>query len=125
MSMLVTPEMLSAVRAIGETGLQSEVSILRRAIVEGDDGDEDHEVWATTDVVKAWIRQDDRGPVLHVGDMSAVVSSIGRYRIHMEHTVEIDEGDMIGVDGEIFIANEVNNENTIRVFTTVIGRKRD
>ena len=125
MTSLVTPDMLRAVRKVGATGLQTEISIMTRTIVEGTDGDEDYETWATTDTVLGWIRQNDRGPVLHVEDHLAQVASIGRYRIHLPPDAVVDEGDMLGVNGDIYIANEVSSENTYRVFTTVIARKRD
>jgi hypothetical protein len=117
--------MLAAVRAVGATGLETELSILTRSIIEGTNGNEDYEAWVQTDTVLGWIKQNDRGPVLHLDDSAGAVASIGRYRIHLPIGTIIDEGDMLGLDGEVFIANEVNSENTYRVFVTVIARKRD
>jgi hypothetical protein len=117
--------MLAAVRAVGATGLETDISILTRSIIEGTNGNEDYEAWVETSTVKGWIKQNDRGPVLHLDENNGVVVSIGRYRIHLPPDTNVDEGDMLGLDGEMFIANEVNSENTYRVFTTVIARKRD
>lgn len=125
MGSLVTPDMLAAVRAVGATGLETEMTILTRSIIEGANGNEDYEAWVTTSTVMGWVKQNDRGPVLHLDEHNGVIASIGRYRIHFEPDVDIDEGDMIGLNGEVFMANEVNNENSYRVFTTVIARKRD
>ena len=125
MGSLVTPDMLAAVRAVGATGLETDISILTRSIIEGTNGNEDYEAWVETDVVKGWIKQNDRGPVLHLDENNGVIASIGRYRIHLPVNATVAEGDMLGLDGEVFIANEVNSENTYRVFTTVIARKRD
>lgn len=123
---LVTPQMMRAVRDIGEQGLNTEVSILTRSILEGTGGDEDVEVWATTATVMAWVKEDDRGsPTIHIGDHTGVIGVIGRYRIHLPWDAVVQEGDMIGLDGEVFMVNTVNNANTLRVFTTVIARKRD
>lgn len=122
---LLTPSMMKAVRTVGETGLDTEVTILTRSIVEGADGNEDYEAWVTTDTVKAWIFQNDRGPVLHVDENNGVVVSIGRYRIQVPYDTVVEEGDMIGLDGEMFMANEVSNENTYNVFLNIIARKRD
>ena len=121
---LVSPAMLDAVRAVGERGLQTEVSIMTRSFVEGTNGDPDTEEFVTTTTTYGWIRQNDRGPVIHDGG-GGVAVSIGRYRIHLPWDVELEEGDLIGADGEIWIANEVNRENSLRVYTTVIARKRE
>lgn len=123
MNMLVTPAMLKAARDIGETGLQTDGTVLRRIIVEGEDGADDYEAWATVDTYKCWVRMTN-DPVLH-DDGRGLVSSIGRYRIHFEHTVSIEEGDEIVVGGETFLVNDVNNEDTYRVFTTATARKAD
>jgi hypothetical protein len=117
--------MMRAVRTVGETGLQTELTILTRTIVEGTNGNEDTEVWATTDTVKAWIMQNDRGPILHLDEHNGVIASIGRYRIQVPYDTVVEEGDMLGWNGEVFIANEVSNENTYNVFLTIIARKRD
>jgi hypothetical protein len=117
--------MLAAVRAVGATGLETDISILTRSIIEGTNGNEDYEAWVETSTVKGWVKQNDRGPVLHLDENNGVIGSVGRYRIHFPPDTVIDEGDMLGLSGEVFIANEVNSENTYRVFTTVIARKRD
>lgn len=122
---LVTDSMMRAVRAVGETGLQTELSILTRTIIEGTNGNEDYETWATTDTVKAWVMQNDRGPVLHLDEHNGVIASIGRYRVQVPYDTVVEEGDMLGLNGEVFIANEVSNENTYNVFLTIIARKRD
>lgn len=125
MGSLVSNDILTAVRAVGATGLETEMTILTRSIIEGTNGNEDYEAWVETSTVMGWVRQNDRGPVLHLDEHNGVIASIGRYRIHFDPDVVIDEGDMIGLNGELFMANEVNNENTYRIYTTVIARKRD
>ena len=122
---LVSPAMMRAVRSVGETGLQTDLTILTRSIIEGTNGNEDYETWATTDTVKAWIMQNDRGPILHLDENSGHITSVGRYRIQVPYDTVVEEGDMLGWDGEVFMANEVTNEDTYNVFLTIIARKRD
>jgi hypothetical protein len=125
MTKLVTDAMMTRLRDVAETGLQTEVSILNRSIIEGTNGNEDYEAWVTTTTTNAWIFQNDRGPILHLDENNGVISSIGRYRINLPYDTVIEEGDMIGLNGEMFIANEVGNEETYKVFLNVIARKRD
>lgn len=120
---LVTPEMLAAVRAVGQSGLTTTVTIMRRSLIAGTGGDDDYEAWVDVGDYKAWIKQNDRGPVLH--EDAGSMASIGRYRIHFKDTVDLYEGDMI-VDGdEEYIVNATNRGSTYRVFSTAIARKRD
>jgi hypothetical protein len=125
MTKLVSDAQMARLRDVAETGLQSDVSILNRTIIEGTNGNEDYEAWVTTATTKAWIFQNDRGPILHLDENNGVISSIGRYRINLPYDTVIEEGDMIGLNGEMFIANEVANEETYKVFLNVIARKRD
>ena len=120
---LVTPEMLAAVRAVGQSGLTTTVTIMRHSLIAGTDGDDDSEQWVDYGEYKAWIKQNDRGPVLHE-DVGAM-ASIGRYRIHFKDTVELHEGDMIVDGSEEYIVNATNRGATYRVFTTAVARKRD
>ena len=120
---LVTDAMLSAVRAVGQSGLVTTVTVMRREIVAGTDGYDDSEQWVDYGDYQAWIKQNDRGPVLHAD--SGAMASIGRYRIHFKDTVLLQEGDMI-VDGdEEYVINATNRGTTLRVFSTAIARKRD
>lgn len=125
MTVLVTDDMMRAVRTVGGTGLQTDMTILTRTIVEGTNGNEDYEAWVDEATVKGWVRQNDRGPVLHLDANNGVIASIGRYRIFLPPEAIVEEGDMLGLNGEVFMVNEVNNEETYRVFTRVIARKRD
>ena len=122
---LVSPAVMRAVRTVGDTGLQTELTILTRSIIEGTNGNEDYEAWATTDTVKAWVMQNDRGPILHFDASSGAITSIGRYRIQVPYDTVVEEGDMLGLNGDVFMANEVSNENTYNVFLTIIARKRE
>lgn len=120
---LVTDAMLEAVREVGQSGLTTTVTIMRREIVAGTDGYDDSEQWVDHGDYQAWIKQNDRGPVLHADAGS--MASIGRYRIHFKDTVTLLEGDMI-VDGdEEYVINATNRGTTLRVFATAIARKRD
>jgi len=120
---LVTDAMLEAVRAVGHQGLETTVTLMRRQLVEGVGGYDDSEQWVDYGDYPAWVRQNDRGPVLH--EDSGAMASIGRYRIHFKQTVDIYEGDMI-VDGvEEYIINATNRGATYQVYSTAIARKRD
>lgn len=122
---LVSPGMMRAVRKVGETGLVTELTILTRTILAGTNGNEDTEEWAATATVKAWIMQNDRGPILHFDERSGAITSIGRYRIQVPYDTVVEEGDMLGWNGEVFMANEVTNEDSYNVFLTIIARKRE
>lgn len=120
---LVTDAMLKAVRDVGHTGLITTVTLMRHEAVAGTDGYDDSEQWVDYGDYKAWIKQNDRGPVLH--EDSGAMASIGRYRIHFEDTVEIYEGDMIVDGAEEYIINATNRGSSLQVFSTAIARKRD
>lgn len=115
--------MLAAVRKVGETGLQTDIDLLVRTIIEGVDGDPDMEVYAFEDTYKGWIRDDSRGP--EVIENLGLASVTPRFRIHLDSDVVVHEGDLLASGGEVFVANTVNTDDTIRVFTTVMARKRD
>ena len=120
---LVTDAMLNAVREVGQSGLITTVTIMRHEIVAGTGGYDDSEQWVDYGDYEAWIKQNDRGPVLHAD--AGGMATVGRYRIHFKDTVELVEGDMI-VDGdEEYIINATNRGTTLRVFSTAIARKRD
>ncbi len=123
MTQLVTATMLKAVRDVGETGLQTDAIVMRRIFISGEDGEDDHEEWAYVGTYKSWIRMTN-DPVLH-DDGRGRVASIGRFRIHFAHTTSIDEGDQVITMGETYLVNDVNNEDTYRVFTTATARKAD
>lgn len=120
---LVTDAMMRAVREVGHTGLITTVTLMRRELVEGTGGDDDSEQWVDQGEYKAWIKQNDRGPVLH--EDSGAMASIGRYRIHFEDTVELYEGDLIVDGSDEYVINATNRGSSLQVFSTAIARKRD
>lgn len=117
---LVTPAMLDAVRKVGAAGLQTDVTILRRSLVEQAEGDDDEEVWAVVGTYKGWVRMDNN-PRFEP-DSGRIVSS-GNFRIHLDPSVSVDEGDLARVDGQDYLVNDVNTDDTYRVFTTLMARR--
>lgn len=120
---LVNDAMLKAVRDVGHSGLVSTVTVLRHYLIEGTGGDDDYEAWVDIGEYRAWVKQNDRGPVLH--DDTGGMASIGRYRIHFRNTVDIYEGDLIVDGADEYVVNATNRGSTYRVFTTAIARKKD
>jgi hypothetical protein len=121
---LVTDAMMQAVRDIGHQGLETTVTIMRRSVIPGTEGYDDKEEWVDVGDFIAWVRQNDRGPVLH-DDNSGSMASVGRYRIHFKQTVELYEGDLIVDGAEQYVVNATNRGETYRVFSTATARKRD
>jgi hypothetical protein len=120
---LVTEAMMKAVRDVGHTGLITTVTLMRKELIAGTDGYDDSEQWVDYGEYPAWIKQNDRGPVLH--EDSGAMASIGRYRIHFKDTVVLQEGDMIVDGSEEYVINATNRGSSLQVFSTAIARKRD
>lgn len=127
MTKLVSDALLEVVRDVGESAMPSEttMTVLRRTIIEGTGGEDDVETWATVGTYRAWVRNDDRGPLLYDEGTGAMLS-VGRYRIHFQHTVELVVSDiLVDPTGAEFIVHQTNEEATYRVFTTATARKKE
>ncbi len=125
MPSLVTPAMLAMARKIGEKGLETTVTLLVRSIEENDYGDSS-EVWADAGDHMGWLRMMNQ-PVINAH--GGLVSAVGVFRLHLKSDVEADEGDKVivldtfGDLSDEFIVQDVNTEDTNRVFTTLLLRK--
>jgi hypothetical protein len=117
---LVSATQLSQLRAVAYQGLDTEVTIERPTQVETDFGSE--EQFAPVATTLAWVREMSTSPP---GNMLGVVATTGLFRIHMRHDVGVQPHDRITIngDGVQLTVTDVNSDNTIRIYTTVIARR--
>lgn len=118
MSPLVSPAQLAGLRAVGARGFDTEVIIMRTLQTETPFGSDD--VWATVDIVDGWLREMSN---TKVGETVYVLSSTGTYRLHLPVGTDIVSGDEVIVDDGTYSVQNVNTENTLKVFTTAQLRK--
>lgn len=117
---LVSDAMLRRVRTLGARTLTVRVTILERSVEENDYGDGE-EVFADAGDYDARIRQMNN-PDLAPG--IGLISDAGSFRIHLEPTVSLRESDRVAdAHGNIYVVNNSNSEDTIRVFTTAMCQK--
>lgn len=125
---LVSDAMLKSVRKVGERNLQTRFTHLVRSIEENDYGDSD-EIWVDSGDVMGWIRQVN-DPAITV--QAGVAGATGIYRLHLPAAYHVEEGDMFiewieseeYAEPQTYMVQNVNTEDTIRVFTTCDVRKR-
>lgn len=117
---LLTSAMLDRVRSIGARTLTQSFTILVRTTEPNDYGD-GSEVYVDSGDYLGRIRQMNNADL---GEGIAVVSAVGMFRLHLPPTVSIAEGDMVAdTAGNLYVVNNSNSEDTIRVFTTAMVQK--
>ena len=117
---LVTPGMLSTLRAVGYANLDSVAEIRRATVTETDWGVK--EVYSTiaTDV-PCWIRGVTVPGI--IGDIALREAVVGTFRIHFQVGVDVRGGDRLIIEGSTFEVTDTNTENTIQIFHTAMARK--
>lgn len=122
MSALISPGLITRLRKIANRGLQTTVTHLQRQAVEENPYGDDTETWVTMGDYVGWLRQ----PTLNEMRATAgdLISSVGTYRLHLRSEVEVAIGDMFAINDELFTVQDTNKENTYRVFTTCLLRRR-
>jgi len=117
---LVTPGMLAALRTVAYQGLQSSATISRATQVETDFGSA--ESWSQVATgVPCWVRGVSIPNV--VTDVAYREAAVGTFRIHFEQGVDVRPADKLTIDGRDFEVIDLNVENTIQIFTTVMAKK--
>lgn len=109
MGELVTTSELEALREVVELGMQTTISILREESIPVEDGD-DQQVWATEEITKGWIFEPpafSRGNVI-----GGVQGEVHEFRLFAPMGTDIQVGDRIGVEGQIFNVTDTNDTNT-------------
>jgi len=117
---LVSATQLTALRAVGNQGLDSSAVIMRQTQVETAFGSEASWVVVTSDV-PCWVRA--MGLAASIIDIAMREAIIGSFRIHFEVGTDIAKGDRVVVDGSTFDIIDLNHENTLQIFTTAVGKK--
>lgn len=103
-------------------GLQTTITLYRRRPPQENPYGTDEESWETEGTTMlAWVREMGTSQIREYNGMAA---EIGDYRIHMDAEVECLTGDRIVMNGETYEVQDTNTQNTYRVFTTAIARRR-
>lgn len=109
---LVTPGMLTALRGFAYAGLQTEVHILRRQTMSNPYGD-DSEAWVETAQTWGWFKQMNDP---YIREEVGVASTTGVFRLELPVGIELDVGDMVGVEGAEYMVENTSVEDTVQVF---------
>jgi hypothetical protein len=118
---LISPGLIKKMRTIANRGLQTNVVVMRRmAVEEGLYGD-DVEQWVTLNEYKGWMKMTN---IPRLDNVGGVIGAIGVYRLHLEASVEVRAADLVIMDGDEFVVQDDNHEDTYRVFTTATLRRR-
>lgn len=108
---LLTASELGAIQNLAEQGMDSLGTILKRIVIETDDGQQSE--WATSgDSVKCWVYQ--QTPI--GGTLGAVAGAVGisqTFSIRMPVGTDVDSGDEIAVGSTIYLVEQTNVESTI------------
>lgn len=119
---LIPPGLIDRLRKIANRGLQTSVTHLRETPgTEGDYGTT-APTWTEVGTYLGWVRQPTLAELREAG--ASVVSAIGTYRLHLESSKEVAIGDKFLIGGEEYVVQDTNVENTYRVFTTCLLRRR-
>lgn len=107
---LLTTSQMNAIRAVAESGMTTRCSILTRAIVQTDDGQES--VWATTYTdVPCWVYQSP-GPGGDLGEIAGAVAISEPLIIRVSVTTNVNSGDMIAINSLIYNVQYTNADST-------------
>jgi hypothetical protein len=120
---LISSNLLKSLRKVANRGLQTEVTLMQRQAVEENPYGDDTEEWVTMGEFMGWMKglSTMRARITGADD---VVGSVGVFRLHLESKVVINTGDMVVADGLEYTVQDANLENTYRVYTTAILRRR-
>jgi len=115
---LVSAAQITALRNVAYKQLDTPVTISRATQTEGDYGSV--EVWSEVASAMGWLREMS---TTKAGDQITFVGTTGTFRLHLQHDVDIRPGDRVSAMGDDFTVSDVNNDNTIRIFSTAIMRR--
>lgn len=122
MTALVGQGTLSTLRAIGNRGLVTDVLICNRTGVDDQYGGDHHHHWpASGETIKGWLLMTN-SPV--IDSRNGISTSVGIYRLNLPATVtNIEVGDQVEIRGLRYTVNDINSDDTYRMFTTCILRR--
>jgi hypothetical protein len=122
MTALVNQGTINTLRAIGNRGLVTDVKVCTRVQVDDPYGGDHHHHWPVSGtVVKGWLLMTNN-PI--IDSRNGVSTSVGVYRLNLPATVaNIDVGDQVEIGGLRYTVNDVNSDDTYRMFTTCILRR--
>lgn len=115
---LVSASQLTALRNIAYNGLDTPVLIERPTQTENDFGSS--ETWTTVTTTLGWVREMS---TTRPGEALNWIVTTGTFRLHLAVDTDIEPGDRVTIGGKQFTVSEVNDENTIRIFTTAVLRR--
>lgn len=128
MNPLVTPAMMARIRGYGNRQLVTTMVIQRRIQTETEYGS--NTSYQPVQTVKGWLRMFNKPDLV---EKTGVIGATGIFRLHLPQGTDIREGDQVLVTdpnltvGEPYplkyIVNDVNNDDTIQVFTTALVRR--
>lgn len=120
---LLTASELAEVRALAESGMASTATILTRAVIETDDGQES--VWAQVgEDVNCWVRQ-ITGDASTLGNIAGAVGISQLVNIRFAVGTPVSSGDRIVVGSVIYDAQAANESDSYGVWLEMAGRTID
>lgn len=116
---LVTEEMLDTLRTFAYPGLQTPVAILRRQAVTANPYGDDTEDWVEVSDTFGWFRQMNDPYIAAANGVAAIT---GIFRLELPVGTDVAPGDMVGVEGQTYMVENTNVEDTLQVFLEVYVR---
>lgn len=114
---LVTQSQIESLRSVVESGMETDVTILRAAQSDSPYGDDDETTFTTGVTVKGWLREVPQGTIDVV---SGIVSTPGTYRLFLPVGTPIDPGDRALIGGKRYVVEDTNAESTYQVTLRVV-----
>jgi hypothetical protein len=106
---LVSDSEMAALRGLAESGMVTEVTILVRATVVTDDGQEN--VWATGDTVNGWLYEvTPMGTAL--GAIAGAVGITETFSLRVPVGTAVNSGDHVAIGSTIYTVQHTNADNT-------------
>lgn len=115
---LITEAQLDTLRSVAYRGLETPITIKRPTQVEGPYGSE--ATYATVTETLGWIREMSTS---RAGEIVSFIGTTGTFRLHVRHDVDLRPGDRVELEGDAFEVADVNDHNTLRIFTTGVLRR--
>ena len=117
---LLSPSELGALSAVVESGMTSDITILRLMSVDSATGQD--QSWTMTSVVKGWMYS-GAAPVLTI--VSGAQALVDTFRLFVPLGTDVRTGDRVQVGGETYTVSDTTAESTWQAMLTVSLRKAD
>lgn len=122
MSALVSAAELNSLRALVESGMETDVTIKRHTTAQADFGDVD--TFTEVATVKGWIREITTQTAT-IGEVGGVIAIAETHRLFVPVGTDIQSGDIVIVSGQSFRVQHTDETNTYETHITAMLRRAE